>query len=196
MLPYVLPRLATGLAVRVFPGVWKCLSFLRLPSRDGAPSLPLLFLFLSFIFFTASLQRQRASFLGPWCLLPAFRSCFVEFTQRSNVLLMNLWGRKWSPRPLPPPSKDRPLSTYFSTQNSWWEQPESWTHLVKSRVCRALLRAVEAWNLRIQAGVTQQNAQGLSKEISCCSQTSGLWKPWKQWLSVTWVFPEKRKSGA
>ena len=49
MLPSVLPRLATDSAVRVFPGVWKLLSFLRLPSRDGALSLPLLSLFLSFV---------------------------------------------------------------------------------------------------------------------------------------------------
>ena len=32
--------------------------FLRLPSQDGAPSLPLLSLFLSFIFFPTSFQRQ------------------------------------------------------------------------------------------------------------------------------------------
>ena len=50
MLPSVVPRLTTDSVVRVFPGVWK-LSFLRLPSRDGALSLPLLSLFLSFIFF-------------------------------------------------------------------------------------------------------------------------------------------------
>ena len=37
MLPSVLPRLGTDSAVRVFPGVWKPL-FLRLPSRDRAPS--------------------------------------------------------------------------------------------------------------------------------------------------------------
>ena len=37
MLPSVVPRLSTDSAVRVFPGVWKPL-FLRLPSRDGAPS--------------------------------------------------------------------------------------------------------------------------------------------------------------
>ena len=46
MLPSVVPRLALDLAVRVFPGVWKLLSFLRLPSQDGAPSLPLLPLYL------------------------------------------------------------------------------------------------------------------------------------------------------
>ena len=55
MLPSVVPRLAIDLAVRVFPGVWKLLSFLkRLPSQDGAPSLPLLSLFLSFTFFPTS----------------------------------------------------------------------------------------------------------------------------------------------
>ena len=53
MLPSVLPRLATDSAVRVFPGVWNLLS-LRLPSWDGALSLSLLSLFLSFIFFPTS----------------------------------------------------------------------------------------------------------------------------------------------
>ena len=83
--------------------------FLRLLSRDGAPSLPLLSLFLSYIFFPTSFGRQWAAFLGAWCPLPAFRSCFVEFTQRLNVLLMNLWGRKWSPSPIPPPFLGPPL---------------------------------------------------------------------------------------
>ena len=73
-------------------------------SWDGASSLPLLSLFLSFVFSPTSFQRQWASFLGAWCPLPAFRSCFVEFTRRSNVLLMNLWGRKWSPSLNPLPS--------------------------------------------------------------------------------------------
>ena len=64
MLPSVVPRLATDSAVRVFPGVWKLISFLRLPSQDGAPSLPLLSLFLSFIFFSTYFRRQWAAFLG------------------------------------------------------------------------------------------------------------------------------------
>ena len=104
MLLSEIPRFITDSPVRVFPGVWKLLSFLRLPSQDGSPSLPLLSLFLSFIFFLTSFQRQWAAFLGARCPLPAFRSCFVEFTQRSNVLSMNLWGRKWSPHPIPLPS--------------------------------------------------------------------------------------------
>ena len=64
MLPSVLPRLGTDSAVRMFPGVWKPL-FLRLPSRDGASSLPLLSLFLSFIFFPTSFQRLGLLFWVP-----------------------------------------------------------------------------------------------------------------------------------
>ena len=104
MLPSEVPRLTTDSPVRVFPGVWKLLSFLRLPSWDGSPSLPFVSLFIFYVFFPTSFRRQWAAFLGAWCPLPAFRSCFVEFAQRSNVLLMNLWGRKWSPHPIPLPS--------------------------------------------------------------------------------------------
>ena len=40
MLPSEVPRLLTDSAVRVFPGVWKLLSFSRLPSRmDLCPYL-------------------------------------------------------------------------------------------------------------------------------------------------------------
>ena len=67
MLPSVVPRLATDSAVRVFPGVWKLLSFLRLPSQDGALSLPLLSLFLSFIFFSYLLSKTMGRFSG--CLM-------------------------------------------------------------------------------------------------------------------------------
>ena len=57
---------------------------LGLPPWDGSPSLTLLSLFLSFIFCSASFWRE-------W------------IAQHSNDLLMNLWGRKWSPRPIPLP---------------------------------------------------------------------------------------------
>ena len=88
---------------------------LRLPSRDRSPSLPLLSLFLSFIFSPTSFWRQWAAFLDAWCPLPAFRSCFVEFVLRSNVLLRNLWGRKWFPHPIPPPSYSHLLDHVFIT---------------------------------------------------------------------------------
>jgi len=75
----------------------------RPPPWDGSLSLILLSLFLSFIFCPTSFPREWAVFLGAWCPLPAIRSCFVEFSQCSNDLLMNLWRRKWSPCPIPLP---------------------------------------------------------------------------------------------
>ena len=78
MLPSVLPRLTTYLAVRVFPGVWKPL-FLRLPSRDRAPSLPLLSLFLSFIFFLPPFADNGLLFWVP-----------DVFCRHSEVVLRNL----------------------------------------------------------------------------------------------------------
>ena len=89
MFSSVLPRLTTDSAVRVFPGVWKPL-FLRLPSLDRAPSLPLLSLFLSFISFSYLLSKTMGCFSG--CLMSsasiqklfceiysAFKCSFDEF---------------------------------------------------------------------------------------------------------------------
>ena len=78
MLPSVLPRLTTDSAVRVFPGNFSLFKD-SLPGTELRPFLFCIF-FLSFIFFPTSFRRQWAAFLGAWCSLPAFRSCFVEFT--------------------------------------------------------------------------------------------------------------------
>ena len=86
---------------------------LRLPPQHAYPSLTLLSLFLSFIFYHTSFWRQLAAFLGAWCPLLVFRICFVVFAQGSNDLSMNLWGRKWSPRSIPLTSKDRSPHTHF-----------------------------------------------------------------------------------
>ena len=102
MLPSVVPRLATDSAVRVFP-VFGNLSFLD--SFPGTELHPYLFC-LSFYLLYFFLPPFEDDGLLSWVPLPAFRSCFVEFTQRLNVLLMNLWGRKWSPHPIPPPSSN------------------------------------------------------------------------------------------
>ena len=56
------------------------------------------------LYFFSLLMKSWVAFLCAWCPLPAFRSCFVEFTRCLSALLMNLWGRKCSPRPTPPPS--------------------------------------------------------------------------------------------
>ena len=95
MLPFVLPKLGTDSAVRRFPKT-------PFPGRNSVP--PSFVPFLVFYIFSYLLSKTWVAFLGAWCPLPAFRSCFVEFTQRLNVLLMNLWGRKCSPHPIPLPS--------------------------------------------------------------------------------------------
>ena len=102
MLPSEIPKLPTDPPVE---RVSWCLetSASWLPPRDESQSLTLSSLFLSFISCLNSFWREWAVFLGAWCPLPAFRS-FVEVTQHSNDLLMNLWGRKWSPHPIPLPS--------------------------------------------------------------------------------------------
>ena len=50
MLPSEVPRLAIDSPVRVFPDVWKLLPFLRLTSRDRAPSYSFVSLFIFYIF--------------------------------------------------------------------------------------------------------------------------------------------------
>ena len=92
MLPSVVPRLTTDLAVRVFPGIWKPL-FLRLPSHDGSPSLPLLSLFYIFSYL---LLKTMGCFSG--CLMSsasiqklicgiysAFKCSFDEFVGEKVV---------------------------------------------------------------------------------------------------------------
>ena len=78
MLPSEVPRLATDSPVRVFPGVWKLLSFLRLPPRDRSPSLTLLSLFIFYI-----LSYLLSKTMG--CLSGCLVSC-----QHSEVVLWNL----------------------------------------------------------------------------------------------------------
>ena len=79
----------------------------------GQSSVPPSFVsFFVFYIFSYLLSKTWFAFLGAWCPLPAFRSCFVEFTWLLNALLMNLWGRKCSPRPTPLPSWLLPQDFY------------------------------------------------------------------------------------
>ena len=80
MLCSKIPKLPTDPLVRVFPGVWILL--FSTPSQDESLSLTLLSLFLCFIFCPTSFRKEWVAFLGTWCPLPMFRSCFVEFAQR------------------------------------------------------------------------------------------------------------------
>ena len=97
MLPSEVSRLATDSPARVFPGVWKLLSFLRLPSKDGSPSLPFLTLFIFFIF-SYLLLKTMGCFSG--CLMSSaciqklfcgvysvFKCSFDEFVGEKVVYL-------------------------------------------------------------------------------------------------------------
>ena len=67
MLPSVLPRLTTDSPVRVFPGVWKLLSFLRLPFQ-GRSSVPTSFVsFFVFYFFSYLFSKTMGCLSG--CLM-------------------------------------------------------------------------------------------------------------------------------
>ena len=78
MLPSVLPRLGTDSTVRRFPGVWKLL-FLRLPSRDGALSLPLYLFFCLLYFSLPPFEHNGLLFWVPDVLC-----------QHSEIVLWNL----------------------------------------------------------------------------------------------------------
>ena len=81
MLPSVVPRLATDSAVRVFPGVWKRLSFFKTPF-PGQSSIPTSFFCLSFCllyFFLPPFEDNGLLFWVP-----------DVFCQHSEVVLWNL----------------------------------------------------------------------------------------------------------
>ena len=79
MLPSEVPRLTTDSQVRVFPGVWKLLSFLRLPSQDGSLSLPLFLPFYLLYFVLPPFEDNGLPFWVPDVLC-----------QHSEVVLWNL----------------------------------------------------------------------------------------------------------
>ena len=81
MLPSVVPRLTTNSAVRVFPGVWKLLSFLRLPSWMDLRSYLFCLSFYLFYFVLPPFEDIGLLFLVPDILC-----------QHSEVVLWNLLG--------------------------------------------------------------------------------------------------------
>ena len=93
MLPSVLPRLGTDLAVRVFPGIWKPL-FLRLPSQDGALSLPLLSLFFVFYIFSYLLSKTMGCFSGCLMSSASIQKLFCGFCSAFKYSFDEFMGEK------------------------------------------------------------------------------------------------------
>ena len=78
MLPSVVPRLITDSAVRVFPGVWKILSFLRLSSRQS--SIPNSFVsFFVFYIFSYLLSKTMGCFSGYLMFSASVQKLFCGF---------------------------------------------------------------------------------------------------------------------
>ena len=81
----------------------------------GQSSVPTSFdsIFFFYIFFLPPFEDNGLLFWVPDVLCQHSEVVFVDFIQRLNVLLMNLWGRKWSLRPVPLPSSGTLLTSYF-----------------------------------------------------------------------------------
>ena len=102
MLPSEIPKLTTDLPVRVS---W-CLETsppLRLPPWDESMSLTLLSLFIFYILSYLLLKTMGCP-SGYLVSSTSIQKLFCGIFSCSNDVLMNLWGRKWSPRLIPPPS--------------------------------------------------------------------------------------------
>ena len=85
---------------RLWTGFLMCGNFSSfMTPSPGQVSIPKSFLSLSFAFCSTSFWREWAAFLGTWCPLPAFRSCFVEVAQHSN----DFWGIRGGESGLPIP---------------------------------------------------------------------------------------------
>ena len=101
--------------------------FLRLFLRWS--SLPTSFVsFFVFYIFSYLFLKTMSCFSG--CLMSSagIRKLFCGiYSAFLNVLLMNLWRRKWSPRPVPPPSILCVFThgSLFDTSNPIWARGES-----------------------------------------------------------------------
>ena len=60
-----------------------------------------------------SFQRDWFAFSIIWGPPSVFRNCSVDITPHADDLLIYLWGRKWSPHPIPVTSWERPHPILF-----------------------------------------------------------------------------------
>ena len=87
--------------VKGLPNVWK-LSLLHssLPEVLVSP----LFFCLCFFFCPTQVRGEFLAFWEVWGLLPVFSRCSVGAVPHADIVLMYLWGGRWSPRLSPLPS--------------------------------------------------------------------------------------------
>ena len=105
MLRSEIPKLPTDPPVKGFPAVWRLLLL-----HDSLPRMGLIpnsFVSL-FVFYILSylLSKGKGCLSGCLVFSVSIQKIFVAVAQHSNDLLMNLWGRKWSPHSIPLPIWD------------------------------------------------------------------------------------------
>ena len=71
---------------------------------------------LHFFFCLTQVHGEFLAFWEVWGLLPAFSRCSVGVVPHVDVVLMYLWGGRWSPCLTPLPSLGSPLAAEFSTE--------------------------------------------------------------------------------
>ena len=92
----------------------------RVPSQGGSLSLTLcLFVFyiLSYLFFF--FEENGLPFWVPAVVRQHSEVALWKLLSIQIDLLMNLWGRKWSPCPILPPPWDHPLNIFGFEFNFW-----------------------------------------------------------------------------
>ena len=103
MLPSEISKLPTDPRVRGFLGVWKLL--LLHDSLPGMVSIPNSFVSLCFLYFLLPpFKENKLPFWVPGILCQYSEVLLWRLLSIQIIFLMNFWGIKWSPCPIPPPS--------------------------------------------------------------------------------------------
>ena len=107
MLPSEVPKLPIDPPVREIT-VWKLLLHSSLHQEDGSPSLTLCLSFCLLYFALPPFKENGLPFWVPGVLRQCSEVVLQKLISIQMIFVMNLWGRKWSPCPIPLPSQDHP----------------------------------------------------------------------------------------
>ena len=101
-MPSEIPKLATDPPERVFPGVWKRLSFLSLPYEDV--SVPTSFVSLYFLYFVLPPFKDNGVPSGCLMSSASIQKLFCEICSGFKCSFDEFVGEKVVFLPIPPPS--------------------------------------------------------------------------------------------